>query len=176
MPTVIPELQVPTAKPGADIYLHVQSKRAGKIKGESNSPGHVDDILLSAWQWGLDARMAPGLSGPGRAGRAYTALTVHKSIDRATTALMAALATNDEIKEAKLTMRRAGGDQEEFFTVQLKKARIASVHHQTLSSGATQEVVAITFTEVVVEYHPQQGTGLRAGSTTFTDEIHPEDA
>jgi hypothetical protein len=36
-------------------------------------------------------------------------------------------------------------------------------------------VVTITFTVVEVEYHPQQGTGLRAGSTTFSDEIHGAD-
>jgi type VI secretion system secreted protein Hcp len=175
MPISIPELKVPAGSAGADMFLHVQGKRAGKIKGESNSPGHVDDIMLTGWQWGVEARMAPGTLST-RAGRAYSALTVHKSVDRATTALMAALATNDEIKEAKLSMRRAGGEQEDYFTVTLKQARIASVHHQAMANGATQEVVSISFTKVEVEYHPQQGTGLRSGSTTFSDEIHAEDA
>jgi hypothetical protein len=31
--------------------------------------------------------------------------------------------------------------------------------------------VAIAFTKVEVEYKPQKGTGLRSGSTTFTDEL-----
>jgi type VI secretion system secreted protein Hcp len=175
MPISISELTVPAGSTGADIFLHLQAKRAGKIKGEAVTPGHVDDILISAWEWGLEARMAPGFSGKSHAGRAYSALTVHKTIDRATTALMAALATNDEIKEAKLCARRAGGQQEDYFIVTLKKARITSLRHQTLPSGFTQEVVAISFTEVQVEYLPQQGTGLRSGSTTFNDVIHAED-
>ncbi len=161
---------------GADMYLHVQAKAAGKIKGESTSPGHVDDILLTGWQWGVESRMAPTASNPNGSGRAYDALTVHKVIDRATTGLMAALARNDDIKEARLCMRRAGGAQEDYFSVLLKKARINSIRHEALPSGATRETVTLTFTVVEVEYHPQQGTGLRAGSTMFNDEIHPEEA
>jgi type VI secretion system secreted protein Hcp len=172
MPIAIKELTVAGAGGGVDLFLHVQTKRAGKIKGESISPGHADDIVLSGWAWGLNAGLAVG-STVSDTRRSYTALTVHKSIDRATTGLMSALATNDEVKEAKLSMRRAGGEQEAYFVVTLKKARIASLQHQAAPDGTTLETVGLTFIEVEVEYHPQQGTGLRSGSTTFTDQIHP---
>jgi type VI secretion system secreted protein Hcp len=161
---------------GADMFLHVQTKRGGKIKGEATIAGHEDDILLTGWQWGLEARMAPTINGIVRAGRAYTALRVNKVIDRASTGLMSALATNDEVKEAVLSMRRAAGAQDDYFSIKLKKARIASVRHEGQADGSTQEQVTLTFTEVEVEYHPQQSTGLKAGSTTFNDEIHPEDS
>src|SRR5262252_1215370 len=99
---------------GADTFLHVQTKRAGKVKGEATEPGHADDIHVVGWQWGLASGSALG-NTQATSRRSYSALTIHKQVDAATTALMSALATNDEVKEAKLTMRRAGGTQEDFF-------------------------------------------------------------
>ena len=159
-------------RPGsmADMFLHVQTKRAGKVKGESVSPGHADDIELLGWSWGVSASSAIGSTqATGR--RSYSELTVFTQIDHATTPLMAALATNDEVKEAKLTMRKAGGVQEDYFSIKLSGARITGVHHVAHESGQTQETVTIAFTKVEVDYRPQRGTGMRGGATTFTDEL-----
>lgn len=153
-----------------DSFLHVQTKRAGKIKGEATNPKHVDDILVLAWRWGLDASSAIGSTqATGR--RSYTSLVVEKHIDLATTALMAALATNDEVKEARLTLRRAGGEQEEYFVITLKGARVVSVHHDPDPDGHPRETVAIAFTKIEVKYEPQQNSGLRGGTSVFTDEL-----
>jgi type VI secretion system secreted protein Hcp len=152
-----------------DAYLHVQTKKAGKVKGESTAAGQEDDIIVTGWSWGLSASSALATEKAER--RSYTVLTVHKQIDRATTGLMSALATNDEVKEAKLTLRRAGGQQEVYFTVKLEKARIVSQRHETDADGHPRETLAIAFRKIEVEYTPQQRTGLRGGSTNFTDEI-----
>jgi type VI secretion system secreted protein Hcp len=166
----LPASSAPGLGSGADVYLHVQTKRAGKVKGEAGSPGHVDDIVVSGWQWGLSASSAIGSTqATGR--RSYTALTVVKGIDLATTALMSALATNDEVKEARLAMRRAGGEQEDYFVITLRGARVSSVQHQADADGNTVETVTLAFTEVEVEYRPQRATGLRGGSTTFSDNL-----
>ena len=159
-----------SAGSGADTFLHVQTKRAGKVKGEATEPGHADDITVVGWQWGLASTSALG-STQATSRRSYSALTVHKQIDAATTALMSALATNDEVKEAKLTMRRAGGEQEDFFIVKLEKARITSVQHTGEADGSTRETVTIAFTKVEVEYRPQKATGGRGGSHVFNDEL-----
>ena len=154
----------------ADVFLHVQTRRAGKIKGEATQTGHADDIQVVGWQWGLTSNSALG-STQATSRRSYSALTVHKQIDAATTALMSALATNDEVKEAKLTMRRAGGVQEDFFIVKLEKARITSVQHTGEADGSTRETVTIAFTKVEVEFRPQKATGGRGGSHVFSDEL-----
>jgi type VI secretion system secreted protein Hcp len=166
MPNRLPEAAASDG--GADYFLHLQAKRAGKVKGEASAPGHEDDIVCTGWGWGLSASSAIGDTRT-TARRSYTALTVHKGVDSATTALMSALATNDEIKEAKLMLRRAGGEQEDFFTITLKGARITSVLHSADSAGNTQETVTIAFTEVEVEYRPQQKSGLRGGTMSFSD-------
>lgn len=163
----------PNGNPGSgacDIFLHVMAKRAGKVKGEARGPGHADDIVVSGWRWGLSVSSSVGMTRETSL-RSYSALTVFKSIDSATTALMAALATNDEIKEARLTMRRAGGEQEDFFLVTLKDARIASVNHEVDDNGDTRETVGISFTQVEVEYRGQRATGGRGASHVFTDSL-----
>ena len=165
---------MPAAQPQghglSDIFLHIQTKRAGKLKGEVATTGHADDIHVNGWHWGLSAGSALG-DTQATSRRQYTALTLHKGIDQATTALMAALATNDEVKEAKLTMRRAGGVQEDFFIVTLKGARITSVQHEVTADAAAREVLTLAFTEVEVEYRPQRSSGGRGGSTIFTDSL-----
>ncbi len=169
MPDIAP-LSRAGAGAGADSFLHVMATRAGKVKGESTSSDHVDDIELTGWQWGLTASSAIGSTqAAGR--RSYTALTVFKHIDAATTPLMAALATNDAIKEARLTMRKAGGGQTDFFKITLKGARITSVQHHADADGNTRESVTLAFTKVEVEYRPQTAAGSWGGAMTFTDEL-----
>ncbi len=152
----------------SDSFLHLQTKRAGKIKGEATNPGQTDDIIVLGWRWGLDASSAVAAQNERRS---YTALTIYKHIDRATTGLMSALIVNDEVKEATLTLRKAGGTQEVYFTVKLETGRVVSVHHETDSDGHPRETVSIVFTKIYVEYNPQQSSGLRSGSCTFNDEI-----
>lgn len=156
----------------SDIFLHLQTKRAGKIKGEGKTAGHVDDMIVQSWMWGLSSTSAVG-SVQSNARRSYTALTVFKSIDVATTALMSALATNDEVKEAKLTMRKSGGDPLDYFTIKLAGARIEQVSHEVSATGEARERLDIVFTKVDVEYKQQDSAGRLATNVSFTDEILP---
>ncbi len=167
MPTPI---QAPAGGGSADFFLHVQTKRAGKVKGEAVAPGHQDDIVVTGWNWGLSAGSALG-NTQATARRSYSALTVVKGIDSASTALMSALATNDEVKEARLCLRRSGGEQEDYLKVTLKSARITSLEHRGDETGGTQEVMTLAFTEVEVEYRPQKSSGIRGGATTFQDRL-----
>lgn len=154
----------------ADYYLHVQTKRAGKLKGEAVAQGHVDDIQVKRWSWGVSTGSATG-DARATARRSYAALTVVKSIDSATTGLLSALATNDEVKEAKLIARRSGGDQDSYFSITLKGARISSLQHQGNEDGGTDEVMTIGFSEVEVEYRSQQRSGNRGGAYIFNDSL-----
>lgn len=159
--------------PGAsDIFLAVQTRRAGKIKGEAVSPGHEDEIVVQGWNWGVSASATAGGTQT-TARRVYKGLTVVKAIDSSTTALMSALASNDEVKEAKLTMRKPGSEQIGFFFVTLKSARVASLEHATDAQGNTLETVTFLFAKVEVEYRPQSTTGGRGASFSFSDDITP---
>jgi type VI secretion system secreted protein Hcp len=167
------EMQAHAAGGGAsDIFLSLQGRRVGKIKGESTVADHEDDIVVQSWRWQANGAAAIN-SVQATARRSYSGLTVVKGIDSATTALLSALVTNDEIKEAVLTVRKAGGEQAEFFVMTLNGGRISSVEHAVTAGGVTQEVVTINFTKVKIEYRLQTTSGGRGASTTFQDDILP---
>ncbi len=169
MAVIIDELSSTGGGDVSDIYLSVQTKRAGKVAGEAVAVGHVDEIRLRGWNWGMAASSAMGSTqATGR--RSYKALTVVKAIDAATTPLMSALATNDEVKEVRLSMRKAGGEQNDYFVVTLNGARVTAIDQLVAADGSATESVAFTFTKVRVEYFPQQSSGQRGGGKSFDDE------
>ena len=83
------------------------------------------------------------------------------------------LASNDEVKEATLTMRKAGGDALDYFRMTLSQARVVDVDLQIQPSGTADERVTIAFTQIEVEYKQQSGAGQSSGSSTFSDETIP---
>ena len=155
---------------GSDIFLHVQAKRAGKIKGESVTQGHADDIEVRGWRWGAQAGSAVG-STAATARRQYRPLVVVKGIDTASTGLLAALATNDEVREATLTMRKAGGEALDYYRVTLNGARVIDIALDVDAQGRPSETVSFSYPKIDIEYKRQQGTGLGTGSFTFGDEV-----
>lgn len=162
----------PTTRGSGDIFLSVKTKRAGKVKGESAVPGHEDEIVVSSWKWAVQASSSLGATAA-TARRSYSGLTVVKAIDSASTALLSALATNDEVKESVLTMRKSGGEAVDYFFITLKEARVNHIEHSTDEHGKTWEVVTFTFRQVEVEYRRQESGGGRGASSVFTDQILP---
>ncbi|MFT3717322.1 Hcp family type VI secretion system effector [Pseudorhodoferax sp.] len=156
----------------SDLFLRVQTKRAGKVKGEATTEGHAEEIQLLRWNWGVSANTAIG-STERTARRVYRQLVVTKGIDSASTALLAALATNDEIKEAVLTMRKAGGEALDYFTMTLNGARVVAVDIDVGDDGRPLERVSIAFTKVGIAYQPQESAGLGSGTFSFDDEVLP---
>jgi type VI secretion system secreted protein Hcp len=154
----------------ADIFLTLSTKRAGAVKGESGAAGHVDAIVVDAWNWGVSSSSAIG-SSRASARRAYKNLVIRKQLDRASTSLMSALASNDEVKELKLAMRKAGGEQHDFLTITLNNARITAIDIDCDATGKAVEQVSFSFNKVQVDYEMQASSGQRAAASSFNDEI-----
>lgn len=157
----------------SDIFLHVKTKRAGKIKGESSTQGHEDDIQVFGWTWGVQAGSAIGSSAT-TARRSYRQLVVSKGIDSASVGLLSSLATNDEIKELKLSMRKAGGSVLDYYSLSLAGARVVDVAIDVGIDGWPIERVTIAFTKIEIDYKKQQATGGSGGSFSFSDEVLPQ--
>jgi len=156
---------------GADAYLSVRTKRAGELKGEASAAGHEKAIEVHGFQFGVAASSAIG-SGAATGRRQYKHLVVKKRLDSSSTSLLAALATNDEIKELKLSLRKPGEGQEDFFTIKLAGARVVNVDLECDDDGQTCEQVGFAFTKVDVEYRVQSSSGALGASSTFADELH----
>ncbi len=161
------------ALPSADACLAVVGKKQGPLKGECELPGHENEIDVIAWHWGVTAPTAPGSTqATGR--RVYDVLEIDKHVDTSSTKLINALATNEELRSVTLTLRKAGTDDEDFFTITLEKARIVSSNLQSSPSGGLYETVAFAYLKIQIDYHPQQRTGQRGAATSFSDELEVE--
>jgi len=155
---------------GADAYLSVRTKRAGELKGEVSAKGHENSIDVHGFEFGVAASSAIG-SGQATARRQYKHLVVMKRLDSSSTSLMSALATNDEIKELKLSLRKPGLGQEDFFTITLSGARVVGLDIDFDAGGETVERASFAFTKIDVEYRVQGANGILGAASTFTDEL-----
>ena len=88
---------------------------------------------------------------------------------------MSALRSNEVIKKAVLTVRKAGGkDTVEYYTITMEKGRITSILQQSgdgTDPAALNEEVRISFSKVAVEYKPQGDDGQFRGATSFEMDI-----
>ena len=160
----------PAPVAGADAYLSVRTKRAGELKGEVSAKGHENSIEVHGFEFGVAASSAIG-SGQATARRQYKHLVVTKRLDSSSTSLMSALATNDEIKELKLSLRKPGLGQEDFFTITLSGARVVGLDIDFDAGGETVERASFAFTKIDVEYRVQGADGILGAASTFADEL-----
>lgn len=159
------------------MFFKATAQRSGEIVGEANDKAFTNQIDIVDWSWGMSA---PTAMGGQRAGRVtLNELRLVKRVDKASTALMSVMNTNDAITSATLTVRKAGGAAPlPYFVVKLKQARINSysVHSQIGEDGAPvlMENVALTFKEITIDYTPQSGTGIGGGASSFTGQTGPD--
>jgi type VI secretion system secreted protein Hcp len=116
----------------------------------------------------------PSLGGGGATGKAAVhELKVVKQIDSASTALMAALRTNEMIVKAVLTLRKAGKTPLEYLKITIEEGRVTSL---TIDAGDKSgspdmfEQVSFSFNKITVEYVPQGKDGQALGGMTYTDQ------
>ena len=86
---------------------------------------------------------------------------------------MAALRHNESIKEATLTLRKAGKTPLEYFTIKIENGRVISIDIEAgdqAGSPALFERVAFSFNKITVNYTPQGPDGGPQGSTSFQDD------
>ena len=82
-----------------DIVLRIEGKTTGAIKGESACAAHPESIDIHEWSWGMSGPTS--LGGAGAASRvALSELRLTKGVDRASTALMSVMRSNEQIKKA----------------------------------------------------------------------------
>ena len=70
-------------------------------------------------------------------------------------------------------MRKAGGEQRDFFTITLNSARVTAIELDCNDRGEVVEQISFSFNKLQVDYEAQASSGHRAASTTFNDEIGP---
>ena len=131
------------------------------IEGESMDDKHKNEIDVQSWSWGEtnvgDAAHRGGM-GAGKVAMQDFHFTMR--INKASPKLFLACATGQHIKEALLTCRKAGKEQQEYLKIKFSDLLVSN--YQT--GGSTGDVVPIdqislNFSKIEVTYAPQKPDG-----------------
>ena len=147
--------------------------RIGTIKGESRDAKHKDEIEVLSWAWGLSQTGTAGHGGGGGAGKAsFHDFTFTHHVDKASPLLMKACATGTHIKDATITVRKAGKGQQEYLVITMTDVLVSSVSTSVSAEGdATMESVGLAFAKVDLEYKPQKADGSVEPGIHFTYDL-----
>jgi len=145
-----------TTAMAVDMFLKLDG-----IKGEASDAKHKEEIDVLAWSWGLSQSGTTHTGTGGGAGKVNVQdISFTKWVDKASPVLFLDCASGKHIKEALLTVRKAGDKPLEYLTIKLSDLIVSSI--STGGSGGEDrltENVTLNFAKVQVSYTPQKKDG-----------------
>ncbi len=147
--------------------------KIGDIKGESLDAKHKDEVEVLSWSWGVSQNISPSSGGGGGQGKpTFNDFNFTHRVDKASPILLKSCATGSHIKEATITVRKAGKGQQEFLIIKMSDILITSVQMSVTNDAAgTAENVALQFAKVNLEYKPQKADGTLDAGLHFKYDI-----
>lgn len=138
------------------------------ITGESKRGDGMIDI--ESFSWGVSNSGSMHSQGGGGAGKAsFSDISFSKHVDKSSPALALASATGKHIPKAVLTLRKAGGDQKDYYIVTLEDVLVSS--YQASGSGGMDvlpmDSFALNFAKIKWEYKVQDGKGAMTAGGDF---------
>jgi len=147
----------------ADYFLKIDG-----IPEESAADSkHSGEISILSWSWGETQPVAPGPGGGGGGKVSMQDFRFSKAVDKSTPKLMLACASGQQIKDAVLSCRKAGGTSQDFLAVTLTEVTITS-YEMAGNSGAaigTTDQFALHFAKVQFNYLQQKPDGTTGERT-----------
>lgn len=136
------------------------------ITGESRDAKHKGEIDVLSWSWGVENLTSEAGGGAGGAAGKSSSydLNFSHSIDLASPSLIKACASGRHLKEAVVTVQKAGPEPQQFLVIKLKDVIVKSVETDvdTLQNSVAENV-AISFSRIEFVYTEQKPDG-RPGS------------
>lgn len=141
------------------------------IEGESKVSDHEKEIDVSGWYWGAKQESTGHTGGGGGTGKVNVKdMTIIKKVDRSSPNLFLSCATGKHIPTVTLTLRKAGGQPLDYYTIIMENVVVTSFDNKTdeATQQATAEVmeeVTLKFRTVEIKYQPQNDKGEADGGT-----------
>lgn len=133
-----------------DIFLKIDG-----IDGESKEAAHRDWIEVSSWNWGVQQVTTPR-DGAGAGKVSVQDLTITKSLDKASPALMQSCATGRRMKEVTLDLTRQKNDRQTYFTVKLSDVLVSSYKAGSAADrpdNQPREEITLSFIKIEMIYN-----------------------
>ena len=144
-----------------DMFIKIDN-----VKGEAQDKVHKDEIDVLAWSWGMSQSGTMHTGAGGGGGKvSIQDISLTKWIDKSTPILMEYCSNGKQYKEAKLTVRKAGGKNPlEYLIITMTDVIVTSV--STGGSGGEDrltENVSLNFAAVKIDYQAQKPDGSKDG-------------
>ena len=139
-----------------DYFLKIKD-----IEGESQDAKHKNEIDIESWSWGETQAGSSSYGGGGGAGKvSMNDFSFAMRVNKASPKLLLSCANGSHIKEALLTCRKAGKDQQEYLKIKFTDLLISSFQ----TGGSAGDVVPMdqitfNFAKIEYEYYPQKPDG-----------------
>ncbi|HTE22405.1 MAG TPA: type VI secretion system tube protein Hcp [Candidatus Limnocylindria bacterium] len=145
----------PAAKAEGDYFLKLDG-----IEGESTDDKHKGEIEIHSFSWGVSQQGTGGQGGGGGTGKA-NAQDFHftSNTSKASPKLFTTSASGKHIKEAILTVRKAGKGQQEYYKITMEDVLISSYQNGGSNGTAPTDQVSVNFAKLKVEYLQQKPDG-----------------
>jgi type VI secretion system secreted protein Hcp len=147
----------------SDIFAKI-----GDIKGESTDDKHKDEIDVLSYSWGATQTGTLAVGGGGGAGKVqFNDFNFTQKVNKASPSLFLACASGQHIKEATITVRKAGKTQQEYLIIKMNDVLVSS-YQSGGSSGddLPTESVSMAFAKVEMTYKEQKADGGSGQSFT----------
>jgi type VI secretion system secreted protein Hcp len=147
-----------------DIFLKLDG-----IKGESQDSKHKEEIDVMSYSFGASQSGTMAYGGGGGAGKVqFQDLSFTHRVDKSSPILFLHCANGHHIKEATLTNRKAGKEQQEYLVLKLTDLIVSSVQHGDSAGGELpMESVSINFAKIEMEYKEQKKDGTLGAGVKF---------
>ena len=142
----------------ADVHLFL---KMDGVPGETNDLKHKGEIDLESFSWGETNQGTAAAGGGGGAGK-VSMQDFHfvTRVNKASPVLLLSCASGKHIKEAILTVRKAGKDQQDYLVFKFKDVLVSSYQIGGAEAGGVPtEQVSFNFTKVEIGYAPQKKDG-----------------
>ncbi|MBK8977496.1 MAG: type VI secretion system tube protein Hcp [Planctomycetes bacterium] len=152
-----------------DMFLKIDG-----VEGESKDKTHGKEIDVLAWSWGMSQTGTMHTGGGGGAGKVMVDnISLTKWLDSSSPDLMATCCSGKHYASAKLTVRKAGGDNPvEYLIIDLTNVLISSISTSASQHDDRQtEGVVLNFEKFKVTYTGQDHTGAAVDPKSVTWDI-----
>lgn len=132
------------------------------IKGESSDSKHKGTIEIDSFSWGATNSGSHASGGGGGSGKvSFQDLHFTTSVNKASPLLMLSCATGKHIKKAVLFVRKAGGDQQDYYKVTMEDLLVSSYQSGGHAGGNAipTDQFSLNFTKIEFAYKPQKSDG-----------------
>jgi type VI secretion system secreted protein Hcp len=153
----------------ADFLLEIDG-----IKGESKDSKHKETIEVDSFSWGVNNAGSHASGAGGGAGKAsFQDMHFTATVGKASPNLALSCAQGKHIKKAVLFVRKAGGDQKDYYVITLEDLLVSSYQSGDAAGGSSipTDQFSLNYAKIKYEYKAQKDDGSLEAPVTMTWDI-----